>query len=620
MTTSLGTSAPPRPRLAIRVGVTGHRPNKLREAELPTLRQRVGEVLAVVKQVAREVAADDSAGYSDAPPLLGIVSALAEGADRIVAQVALGCGFELQVALPCAETLYQQEFAGQESVTEYERLRGQATVVLALDGTPRSPAAYEAVGRCVVRHCDLLVAVWDGQEAAGRGGTADVVRMALEGNIPTIRIDSRSPNDLTVLGFGYETTTSEPALKRVERALAALLRPPQPVRSGRRGAPLADLRNAYFAESRARGWLGHAHGVVVNLLTQPLNVRPSLLPNDYEKATADAWRSQWRAPPAIPDSLTKQLEAKLLKPYAWADHLAIHYANLYRSAFTLTYLLAPLAVLAALRAYFLDIRRATETEHAWVALELAALLSILAIYWLGRRRLWHERWLDYRSLAERLRHLTYLLPLARTTPAVHVPAHAAGVDPRATWVDWYLRAVVREVGLFAATMGAEHASACRALLKDKEIGDEEIGQIAYHTRNAERMRTVHRHLHPVAVCLFAGALAAALGHLLPLWAGNREVLTELAALLPVLGGSLLAFLGQSDFQNMARRSAAMRAGLLELKSKLEHLTVPATAGPGELAATVQDLGDLAEETAEVMGAELIDWRVGFEGKPLVLPG
>lgn len=32
-----------------------------------------------------------------------------------------------------------------------------------------------AVGRTVVGRCDLLLAVWDGQPAAGLGGTADVV-------------------------------------------------------------------------------------------------------------------------------------------------------------------------------------------------------------------------------------------------------------------------------------------------------------------------------------------------------------------------------------------------------------------------------------------------------------
>ena len=613
------SSAPPRPRLALRVGVTGHRPNKLREADLPALRQRVGEILGVVSGLAREAATDASAAYSAAPPRLQIVSALAEGADRIVAQVALACGFELQVVLPYADGLYRREFAGEESVAEFERLLGQATAVLTLQGAPRSPAAYEAVGRVVARHCDLLVAIWDGQPAAGPGGTADVVRMALDARTPAVRVDSRSPSDATFLAPGPTATSSEPWADQVARALADVLAPP-PARRGRRGARLADLRRTYFAESPGRGWLGHAHGVIVSVLTQPLRAWPSLLPRDYEEATRSDWESRWGTPPAIPASVTKQLEAKLLKPYAWADHLAVRYANLYRSAFTLTYLLAPVAVLGALRVYFLDIRQAREAEHVWLAIELATLLLILGIYWIGRRRLWHERWLDYRSLAERLRHLTYLFPLARTTPAVRSPAHTTGGDPRATWVDWYVRAVVREAGLFAATMDAEHVRACRALLVDKEIGDEASGQIAYHARNAARMHAVHRRLHSMGVLLFAGALAVSFGHLLPLWSRNRELLTELAALLPVLGGSLLGFLSQSDFQSIARRSAAVRGDLVELKSRLGRLVVPATDAPENLAGTVEGLGDLAEEAAEVMDAELIDWRVGFEGKPLILPG
>ena len=34
------------------------------------------------------------------------------------------------------------------------------------------------VGRYVLDRCDVLVAVWDGQPARGRGGTADIVAMA----------------------------------------------------------------------------------------------------------------------------------------------------------------------------------------------------------------------------------------------------------------------------------------------------------------------------------------------------------------------------------------------------------------------------------------------------------
>jgi hypothetical protein len=38
--------------------------------------------------------------------------------------------------------------------------------------------AYEQAGRYVVEHSDVLVAVWDGLSASGRGGTAEIVAWA----------------------------------------------------------------------------------------------------------------------------------------------------------------------------------------------------------------------------------------------------------------------------------------------------------------------------------------------------------------------------------------------------------------------------------------------------------
>ena len=57
-------------------------------------------------------------------------------------------------------------------------------------------AAYEQVGRYVVDHCDVLIAVWDGQQSHQRGGTAEVVRYALSENRPVLRVWEDS---LTVL-------------------------------------------------------------------------------------------------------------------------------------------------------------------------------------------------------------------------------------------------------------------------------------------------------------------------------------------------------------------------------------------------------------------------------------
>src|SRR5262249_19847988 len=47
-------------------------------------------------------------------------------------------------------------------------------------------------GMETVNHCDLLLAVWDGEPARGRGGTAEIVAYAREIQRPLIIIDSKT--------------------------------------------------------------------------------------------------------------------------------------------------------------------------------------------------------------------------------------------------------------------------------------------------------------------------------------------------------------------------------------------------------------------------------------------
>ena len=53
--------------------------------------------------------------FDPAPPDLRLVSALAEGADRIAAKAALEAGWTLEVVLPFATEEYEQDFDSPES-------------------------------------------------------------------------------------------------------------------------------------------------------------------------------------------------------------------------------------------------------------------------------------------------------------------------------------------------------------------------------------------------------------------------------------------------------------------------------------------------------------------------
>ena len=591
-TTLMAMSAPPRPRLAIRIGVTGHRPDKLSRADLDVLRERISQVIEQVRQVALEAAADRSTGYLEEKPILRVVSALAEGSDRLVAEVALAAEFELHVILPYAADIYAQEFETADSRAEFRRLLAAANAVLVLDGTARDDEAYERVGFAVLQQSDVLIAVWDGEEAAGRGGTADIVRHAAEQGTLLAWVRADPPHQTSLLQTdGEELKASD--IEELRPRLMSLVRPPAGRRPNSGGRAVPDLRERYFTETPVRGRLGHFYGILTRLVSRAGRPWPRFLPRDYVAATRAAWRRLWVG---IPDTMTAPLEAALTTPYAWADQLATYYANRHRSAFTWIYLLTFLAVLFAFG-------KEHDEAHLlyWVLGYILTLVCLLGLWWTGKRRLWHERWLDYRSLAEQLRHLILLIPLGRGRPALRVPVHAAAFDPRATWVQWYVRGVASQTGLVSAVVDARYLDGYRALLR-AELRE----QVEYHAALATSMQSVQRRLDRLVLALVLGGLAASA---LSFTHISSSALIPLTALLPALGGAIYGFLGEGEFRAIARRSQGIHAGLQGLVARLDKLRAP----------TSRSLERVAEAAVEMMGGELIDWRVDIGGKPLSLP-
>ena len=187
MADTLELPTPPRPPLIVHIGVTGHRPNRLASGMAPYLEEQCRQLIAAIKQIAAR--AEGLVTYSHEPPLICVVSSLAEGADRIVAEAGLALGAELHCPLPFAAEEYARDFAGEASQMHFRNLLARASVVVELDGKrAEAEAAYESAGRAVIGESDVLIAIWDGDEAAGRGGTAQIVMEAVEQGVPVIWI------------------------------------------------------------------------------------------------------------------------------------------------------------------------------------------------------------------------------------------------------------------------------------------------------------------------------------------------------------------------------------------------------------------------------------------------
>jgi hypothetical protein len=173
----------------IRLGVTGHRTLSNTAVLQAAIREAVAMILAALPE-AKAIASP-----------LTIVSPLAEGADRLVARTILeDPQAQLEAVLPLAIEDYLEDFATQASRDEFQMLLGRAVRVILLRqkllrcGHVESELsdlrldAYLAAGNYVVDHCDVLLAVWDGAPARGRGGTAEVVKYARDMQRPVLRI------------------------------------------------------------------------------------------------------------------------------------------------------------------------------------------------------------------------------------------------------------------------------------------------------------------------------------------------------------------------------------------------------------------------------------------------
>lgn len=172
-----------------RLAVTGHRAERINPGVEALLAVAVDTFFSYVEQeidAIREVA--NNSRNKPAELALVVVSALAEGADRIVARVGLRRGWKLQAVLPFARNEYEQDFATSESRREFYALLSAAHTVSELT-RPRDAnavAGYVAVGKELVNNADLLVAIWDGEPARGPGGTAHVVDDALQHKVPVV--------------------------------------------------------------------------------------------------------------------------------------------------------------------------------------------------------------------------------------------------------------------------------------------------------------------------------------------------------------------------------------------------------------------------------------------------
>lgn len=127
-----------------------------------------------------------------------VMVALAEGGDQLFAETALAADVPFEVIVPCEG--YETSFDNPMARAHYQELLGRAVGVTKLGFPVPSEDAYLAAGMYIVEQAALVVALWNGQPAVGKGGTGDIVAYARLKGRPVIHIN---PNLKQVLRSDY---------------------------------------------------------------------------------------------------------------------------------------------------------------------------------------------------------------------------------------------------------------------------------------------------------------------------------------------------------------------------------------------------------------------------------
>lgn len=619
----MSASSDLRPRLSLAVGVVGHRPPRLAAQQVEAVAARIGAVLRKIEGAAHAMNDEHAASFAGCRPEFRLVSALAEGADQLAADAALAASWALDVALPFPREVYEADFPDPSARRRHLEQLSAARCVFELSGERlHEQTAYEAVGRLVLEQSDILLAIWDGDPARGRGGTAQIVDEAVARGLPVVHIDNRTGAAPVLLWAGLQTygpdvatLDSVPrgdALRLLPALVQALVEPPA-------GPTDARMLRRFLAERRRRWQPALAYPLLLALAgVQRMRLADLRAPDpaaaraELERMIARLHDSVEAPEPRESDELTgwPQRMGLLTARYGAADAGAGYFAQVFRSGFVANFVLSAVAVLLALLGLLLE-----EWKMVIVTIELAIIATVLGLTHAGRRAGWHERWMDYRHLTERLRCLALLSPLAdlgrRTDGPGDCGASGGEAGPVPGWVRWYTRATAREIGLPDAVVDRAYLERVRALGTDLIAG-----QIAYHDANAHRMEKLEHRLHLLGTISFGLTAAACAGFvvykLLGLGGTGDRIVAELTTLataaLPAFGAALYGIRMQGEFHAVAEHAHGIAAQLRRLRADL-RAAEPDFAG---LSARLRRVG-------EAMLADVAHWRVTYQARPLVLP-
>lgn len=494
--------------------------------------------------------------------------------------------------------------------------------------------SYVEAAEFQLRQIDLLVAVWDGKPGAGPGGTFDIIDRAHAVGMPVVVLNldelahgprfvqsrQRPADEPDIAGWNTASVSIalEPA-SAVDDRVATYIRPlfdspsgcgddghghggsgaltledflderltantsPESFKlftdafSGKGVAVVLPAVSGLALRLRHLGALIGAGIAGHTLRAQQDRVHRLIKPKGEAQAhwaKAD-WENFINGHPDEGDQ-GNRLKRILLERFITADRLAVDYADRYRASVILSYLFAGAAAsMAVIGLAFAG--ENTAVKALLLSIELVLIVWIMALVRNSRRDQHHAKLVDYRALAESLRHMLFLAGIGE------FPAPAKLARPAATWVNWYLMMTAREIGLPSATLDAGYQASLIKSVAAFEIDS----QIKYHTKKAALLHTVNHSLHTTGNWLFGLSLTAVLLGLIAIAVKELglvamdeadlkyplKALGAVAAIFPVIGAALTGIRFALDLETKEERHQEMAAVLTELRTQADEAEI-----------------------------------------------
>jgi len=546
---------------ALIVGVTSHR--DIAPAQLPALRVQVRDALAMLR--------------GEFPGLrLVVLSALAEGGDRIVAEEGLALGARLVVPLPMPVESYAQDFAGAESRQAFDALLRAAQVItlpqhedpeLVRVPGPQRDRQYLLAGLFVANHCHLLMALWDGRDNGGTGGTAQVVRYYLGGPVPGAR---RATDNLRKMLAGDDDS------------LVLHL----PVRRESQSGEGPPAGSRWLSSGASRAFAPDAPVAGMPAEYRRIFERMRSFAGDLQRHDA-ATDGTWAGDPA---------------ERAWhrVDAMAVDFQR--HIAWTMR-AIHGLAILMGL-AFLLYADLGAPDWMLWCFLLLFA--TGVAIATTAHRREWHRKYIDYRALAEGLRVQAFWRRAGLTITGDPEFAHDNFMQKQDVELGW-IRNVMRQVGLWPQPPVTDARAAVEEVI-DAWVGRPgQSGQLAYYERKAA-LRERH-HLRTQALgkaCLWSGV---AISVVLALFHGGLPGATRNLLVTTMGALSLVAAVREAYAYRKADRELVKQYRFMHRIYRNARCALDAAKGTQEKREILRALGEAAL-------AEHAEWALVHRDRPV----